>query len=160
MLEQPQADRLGSRQLRELDQHLSLRRDLRQLLHPWLYLVRPDAQVALLSYFEQSTISNAYNFGLATWCPDNYTIHGTGLTTLWCPSDASVEKIRTLTAVAGGYSPPQQTPPGLPIRQAMTNYVPCVGMWGLPYDPWTAIPGWPPPTILGARMPWVVASAR
>jgi prepilin-type N-terminal cleavage/methylation domain-containing protein/prepilin-type processing-associated H-X9-DG protein len=110
-----------------------------------------SAQVALLPYFEGTTISNAYNFSLATWCPDNYTIHGTGLTTLWCPSDASVDKIRTLTAVANGYTPPQMTPPGLPILQAMTNYVPCVGMWGLPYDPWTAIPGWPPPTVTGAQ---------
>jgi prepilin-type N-terminal cleavage/methylation domain-containing protein/prepilin-type processing-associated H-X9-DG protein len=97
-----------------------------------------SAQVALLAYFEQNPLSNAYNFSLATWVPQNYTIHGTGLTTLWCPSDAQVAKVRTLTAVTGGYTPPQQTPNGAPILQAMTNYVPCVGTWGLPYDPWTA----------------------
>jgi prepilin-type N-terminal cleavage/methylation domain-containing protein/prepilin-type processing-associated H-X9-DG protein len=97
-----------------------------------------SAQVALLSYFEESPLFNAYNFSLATWLPDNYTIHGTGLTALWCPSDAQVPKIRTLTAVSGGYTPPQQTPPGAQIFQAMTNYVPCVGTWGLPFDPWTA----------------------
>jgi prepilin-type N-terminal cleavage/methylation domain-containing protein/prepilin-type processing-associated H-X9-DG protein len=96
-----------------------------------------SAQVALLWYYEQSTLANAYNFSLATWLPDNYTIHGTGLTTLWCPSDAGVDKIRTLLAVPGGYTPPQATPPGLAIRQAMTNYVPCVGMWRNPNDPWT-----------------------
>jgi prepilin-type N-terminal cleavage/methylation domain-containing protein/prepilin-type processing-associated H-X9-DG protein len=103
-----------------------------------------SAQVALLAYYEQSTLSNAYNFSLATWLPDNYTIHGTGLSTLWCPSDATIDKTRTLVAVSGGYTPPQATPAGLPIRQAMTNYVPCVGMWGLPYDPWTNLPGFVP----------------
>jgi prepilin-type processing-associated H-X9-DG protein len=96
-------------------------------------------QVALLAYFEQSALANAYNFSLALWLPDNYTIHGTGISTLWCPSDATVEKIRTLTHVAGGYTPPQQTPNGLPIVQAMTNYVPCVGMWGIPQDPFIPI---------------------
>ena len=110
-----------------------------------------SAQVALLSFFEQGSLANAYNFSLATWCPQNYTIHGTGLSTLWCPSDATVDKIRTLTAVAGGYTPPQQTPTGLAIYQAMTNYVPCVGMWGLPYDPWTYLPGLGPPSIQGAQ---------
>ncbi len=96
-----------------------------------------SAQVAILPYFEQSPIANAYNFSLANWITDNYTIHGIGLSSLWCPSDAAVPKIRTLTHVAGGYTPPQQTPPGRPILQAMSNYVPCVGMWGNPYDPWT-----------------------
>jgi prepilin-type processing-associated H-X9-DG protein len=92
-------------------------------------------QVALLPYFEQTVLANAYNFSLATWLPDNYTIHGTGLSTLWCPSDYGIDKIRTLTKVTGGYTPPQQTPTGLPILQAMTNYVPCVGMCGIPQDP-------------------------
>jgi prepilin-type N-terminal cleavage/methylation domain-containing protein/prepilin-type processing-associated H-X9-DG protein len=97
-----------------------------------------SAQVAMLPYLEQIPIANAFNFSLALWLPDNYTIHGTGMTALWCPSDANVPKIRTLAAVAGGYTPPQATPTGQPILQAMTNYVPCVGIWGLPYDPWTA----------------------
>jgi prepilin-type N-terminal cleavage/methylation domain-containing protein/prepilin-type processing-associated H-X9-DG protein len=92
-------------------------------------------QVALLAYFEQTALNNAYNYSLATWLPDNYTIHGTGISTLWCPSDAIIDKTRTLTAVAGGYTPPQQTPVGLPILQAMTNYVPCVGMWAISQDP-------------------------
>jgi prepilin-type N-terminal cleavage/methylation domain-containing protein/prepilin-type processing-associated H-X9-DG protein len=97
-----------------------------------------SAQVALLPYFEQGVLANAYNFSLATWVPQNYTIHGVGLSTLWCPSDSNIDKTRILTAVAGGFTPPHQTPPGSPIYQSMTNYVPCVGMWGLPFDPWTA----------------------
>ena len=96
-----------------------------------------SALVALLPYMEQVPLANAYNFSLALFLPDNYTIHGTGLTGLWCPSDAQVPKIRTLVGVPGGYTPPQMTPTGQPILQAMSNYVPCVGMWGIPYDPWT-----------------------
>jgi prepilin-type N-terminal cleavage/methylation domain-containing protein/prepilin-type processing-associated H-X9-DG protein len=97
-----------------------------------------SAQVAMLNYFEQSSLANAYNYSLATWLPDNYTIHGTGLTALWCPSDAQVPKTRILAAVSGGYTPPQMVPPGQSNTQSMTNYVPCVGMWALPYDPWTS----------------------
>ena len=97
-----------------------------------------SAQVAILPYFEQTSIANAYNFSLATWIVDNYTIHGTGVSGLWCPSDAAIPKIRTLTKVSGGYTPPQETPTGLPIVQAMTNYVPCAGMWAIYYDPWTS----------------------
>jgi prepilin-type N-terminal cleavage/methylation domain-containing protein/prepilin-type processing-associated H-X9-DG protein len=109
-----------------------------------------SSQVALLSYFEQSALANAYNYSLATWLPQNYTIHGTGISGLWCPSDATVDKIRTLVANPG-YTPPQATPTGLPIIQAMSNYVGCVGMWGLPYDPWTYLPGAGPPSIQGAQ---------
>jgi prepilin-type N-terminal cleavage/methylation domain-containing protein/prepilin-type processing-associated H-X9-DG protein len=96
-----------------------------------------SAQVSLLSYFEQTTVANAYNFSMAVWQVDNYTIHGAGINGLWCPSDASVPKIRTLVGVTGGYTPPQETPGSQPIIQAMTNYVPCIGMWGVPYDPWS-----------------------
>jgi prepilin-type N-terminal cleavage/methylation domain-containing protein/prepilin-type processing-associated H-X9-DG protein len=96
-----------------------------------------NTQVALLAYYEQTALANAYNYSLASFLPDNYTIHGTGLSTLWCPSDAAIPKIRILTAVAGGFTPPQGTPTGQPIVQAMSNYVPCCGMWGNPYDPWT-----------------------
>ncbi len=97
-----------------------------------------SAQVSLLSYYEQTSIANAYNFSLALFLPDNYTIHGAGISGLWCPSDASVPKIRTLVDVAGGFTPPQATPSASqPVLQAMSNYVPCVGMWADPYDPWT-----------------------
>src|SRR5277367_2103048 len=55
-----------------------------------------SAQVALLPYYEQTTVANAYNFSLANWQVSNYTIHAVGLSGLWCPSDASVPKTRTL----------------------------------------------------------------
>jgi prepilin-type N-terminal cleavage/methylation domain-containing protein/prepilin-type processing-associated H-X9-DG protein len=96
-----------------------------------------SAQVAILPYFEQTSVANAYNFSMAVWQVSNYTIHAVGLSGLWCPSDASVPKTRTLVGVTGGYTPPQETPTGLPIVQAMSNYVPCVGMWGDFYDPWS-----------------------
>ena len=96
-----------------------------------------NTQVALLAYYEQTTLANAYNYSLASWHVSNYTIHGTGISSLWCPSDAAIPKIRTLIASPNQFTPPQQTPPGQPVMQAMSNYVPCAGMWGNPYDPWT-----------------------
>jgi prepilin-type N-terminal cleavage/methylation domain-containing protein/prepilin-type processing-associated H-X9-DG protein len=96
-----------------------------------------SSPVALLAYYEQAALANAYNFSLALFHVSNYTIHGTGASSLWCPSDASIPKIRTLVGVPGGYKPPQETPPNQPIVQAMSNYVPCVGMWAIPFDPWT-----------------------
>jgi prepilin-type N-terminal cleavage/methylation domain-containing protein/prepilin-type processing-associated H-X9-DG protein len=83
------------------------------------------AMVSLLPYLEQTALSNAYNF-----------IHAAGISTLWCPSDGQISQIRTLTAAAGGFTPPQQTPAGQPIRQACSSYVPCNGMWGTPDNPW------------------------
>jgi prepilin-type N-terminal cleavage/methylation domain-containing protein/prepilin-type processing-associated H-X9-DG protein len=97
----------------------------------------PNTQVALLAYYEQTALANAFNYSLASWFVSNYTIHGTGISTLWCPSDAAIPKIRTLIAGPGQFTPPQQTPPGQPVMQAMSNYVPCAGMWGNPFDPWT-----------------------
>ncbi len=96
-----------------------------------------NTQVALLAYYEQTALANAYNYSLAAWHPDNYTIHGTGIASLWCPSDAAIPKIRTLVGGPGQFAPPQGTPTGQPVIQAMSNYVPCCGMWGNPYDPWT-----------------------
>jgi prepilin-type N-terminal cleavage/methylation domain-containing protein len=96
-----------------------------------------NAVVSMLPYFEQSTTANAYNFSLATWHGANYTNHMIGISGLWCPSDAAIPKVRTIVQVTGGFAPPQEGPTGQPVIQAMSNYVPCVGMWADPYDPWT-----------------------
>jgi len=92
-----------------------------------------NSNVSLLNYYEQTALNNAYNYSACLWCPENYTIHAVGLTTLWCPSDQNVDKIRNLGS--SGFAPPM-LPATLPPRQAMSNYVPCVGMWGVFNDPW------------------------
>ena len=45
-----------------------------------------NTQVALLAYYEQTALANAYNYSLASWLPDNYTIHGTGLSVSGVPA--------------------------------------------------------------------------
>jgi len=46
--------------------------------------------VALLGYYEQTALYNAYNAQLGMFCDDNATVSGTGVSTLWCPSDGSI----------------------------------------------------------------------
>ena len=79
---------------------------------------------------------------LQNWHPDNFTIHGTGI------SEALVSqrcrdpcKIRTLVGCGLADSPVSSqgidVPPANLSSRRCRNYVPCCGMWGNPYDPWT-----------------------
>jgi len=43
--------------------------------------------IALLSFFEQSPVANAWNFSVNYQGPENSTVTQTGLSSLWCPSD-------------------------------------------------------------------------
>jgi prepilin-type N-terminal cleavage/methylation domain-containing protein/prepilin-type processing-associated H-X9-DG protein len=46
--------------------------------------------VALLPQLEQQPLFNAINFNMNMWNAPNFTIHGVGINTLWCPSDYQV----------------------------------------------------------------------
>jgi prepilin-type N-terminal cleavage/methylation domain-containing protein/prepilin-type processing-associated H-X9-DG protein len=94
------------------------------------------AMVSLLSYFEQSALANAYNFSLYNFAAENYTIHAAGISTLWCPSDGAINQIRTLSGGAVSFTVSAEAPSGQPVRQAASSYVPCVGMWAIPENPW------------------------
>jgi prepilin-type N-terminal cleavage/methylation domain-containing protein/prepilin-type processing-associated H-X9-DG protein len=48
--------------------------------------------VAMLGYLEQQPLYNAVNFSINVQNPINQTIESTGLSTLWCPSDATVSR--------------------------------------------------------------------
>jgi len=48
------------------------------------------ALIHLLPYFEQLQVYNAFNTSLSFNDLDNTTTHGTGISTLWCPSDGTV----------------------------------------------------------------------
>jgi prepilin-type N-terminal cleavage/methylation domain-containing protein len=50
----------------------------------------PSFYLGLLPFLEQGTLSNAYNFSLHPYQPQNSTMQGTGMTALWCPSDPDV----------------------------------------------------------------------
>jgi prepilin-type N-terminal cleavage/methylation domain-containing protein len=54
--------------------------------------------VALLPYYEQGSLFNAYNFSVMNWGDINATVDGTGIATLWCPSDGSIQGYRVIFA--------------------------------------------------------------
>jgi prepilin-type N-terminal cleavage/methylation domain-containing protein/prepilin-type processing-associated H-X9-DG protein len=65
--------------------------------------------VGLTNYFEQQQVYNAYNFSVNAYDFSNLTIHGVGISTLWCPSDPKVSDVQDLSAsitAATGQSPP------------------------------------------------------
>jgi prepilin-type N-terminal cleavage/methylation domain-containing protein/prepilin-type processing-associated H-X9-DG protein len=97
----------------------------------------PTVAVSLLPYYEQSATFSAYNFSLAVYHISNYTIHKVGVSSLWCPSDPAIPVIRSITMPPATYTPPQEVPPGQPNLQAASSYLPCVGMWSTPSDPWS-----------------------
>jgi len=48
--------------------------------------------VSLLPFYEQGTVYNSYNTSVHFTWMDNSTATGSGISTLWCPSDGSVSK--------------------------------------------------------------------
>ena len=46
--------------------------------------------VRLLPMLEQQTTYDATNFSLTSYDPQNYTLAGAGIATLWCPSDYGI----------------------------------------------------------------------
>jgi prepilin-type N-terminal cleavage/methylation domain-containing protein/prepilin-type processing-associated H-X9-DG protein len=57
--------------------------------------------VAMLGQLEQQPLYNAVNFSLNIQMPGNQTIYLTGLNTLWCPSDATIDRIVNTGAYEG-----------------------------------------------------------
>jgi prepilin-type N-terminal cleavage/methylation domain-containing protein/prepilin-type processing-associated H-X9-DG protein len=50
------------------------------------------AFVALLPYFEQTAMANAYNYSIGSFDVANRTVLASGIASLWCPSDPSVSQ--------------------------------------------------------------------
>ena len=78
--------------------------------------------VALLAYMEQAPLYSAFNTSLAYRCDPNVTISGTGLGTLWCPSDTQIAGV-FYTEPAGTHGK------GLPQNFYFTSYAGCYGEW-------------------------------
>jgi prepilin-type N-terminal cleavage/methylation domain-containing protein/prepilin-type processing-associated H-X9-DG protein len=92
--------------------------------------------VALLPYFEQGPLYNAYNTSVQGFGDTNSTIDGTGIATLWCPSDGSIAGYRAT------YAPGETSFNNLPHPVCYSNYRGNWGYWtGNPTGnapPWTA----------------------
>jgi prepilin-type N-terminal cleavage/methylation domain-containing protein/prepilin-type processing-associated H-X9-DG protein len=89
---------------------------------------------ALFQFMEQQQIYNAVNFSLNAFLPDNNTIHGFGVSSLWCPSDATISQKTTLPDTDMFGVPAGQHP----IMQ-YSSYGGNTGTWGI----------LPPPNVSG-----------
>ena len=75
--------------------------------------------VAILPFLDQAPLFNAVNFRESISVdPENYTVRGVGLSTLWCPSDPSVSQAVTN---------PNFADPNHPI--AFSSYAGSAGPW-------------------------------
>jgi prepilin-type N-terminal cleavage/methylation domain-containing protein/prepilin-type processing-associated H-X9-DG protein len=81
--------------------------------------------VALLTYYEQGPLWNAYNSLVPAFTAENATVDGTGNATLWCPSDGSINGERFIYTT-GIYDT-------IPHPMCYSNYR---GNWGY----WTGSP--------------------
>ena len=78
--------------------------------------------VALLTYYEQAPLYNSYNTSLEVTGDTNSTVNGTGIATLWCPSDGSIAGYRATFAPGEGNN-------NLPLPMCYSNYRGCWGYW-------------------------------
>jgi prepilin-type N-terminal cleavage/methylation domain-containing protein/prepilin-type processing-associated H-X9-DG protein len=87
--------------------------------------VIPDAMcfshgpfVAMLPQFERQPLFNAMNFDRNVYTPANTTVFATGINTLWCPSDPTIDQ-----PVSGLFSPTLQA------QAYLTSYNCSTGTW-------------------------------
>jgi|SRR5271157_5207695 len=76
--------------------------------------------VALLPYYEQGPLFNAYNSSVENLGDINSTVDAAGVATLWCPSDGSIQGYRATLAPGAVYN-------NLPLPMCFSNYR---GNWG------------------------------
>src|SRR5262249_2241194 len=76
--------------------------------------------VRSLNDLEQSPLYNAANFAVSAYNPSNVTVATTGLSVLWCHSDASVPEGEPLDPTYYSYRPAG-------ARQVFTSYAACSG---------------------------------
>jgi prepilin-type N-terminal cleavage/methylation domain-containing protein/prepilin-type processing-associated H-X9-DG protein len=108
--------------------------------YSWAIGPEQSTFVSMLSQFEQSTLYNAMNFSRSIYSGPNSTVFATGLTTLWCPSDAQIIGKRSSFGV-------YTDNPNLTV--CYTSYRGCTGTWN-PYL--YQYCGWVNPVIYPASM--------
>jgi len=80
--------------------------------------------VSMLGQLEQQPLYNSVNFSRMIYASANYTIYGTGLDVLWCPSDPSIRALVQFPF----YEPP------LTCTVRYTSYAGCTGVFNT--EPW------------------------
>jgi len=76
---------------------------------------------ALLQYFEQGTLANAYNFSCNYRCDPNGTVSAAAISTLWCPSDTEVAGVVYVETPSSRHN--------LPWPVTFTSYSGSYGQW-------------------------------
>jgi prepilin-type processing-associated H-X9-DG protein len=82
--------------------------------------------VNISGFFEQTVIFNNINFNLNMYDAVNTTISGIGVSSLWCPSDATVSQSHQYSA-----SDNAALEPGVPLLMYYASYAGCTGTWFL-----------------------------
>jgi prepilin-type N-terminal cleavage/methylation domain-containing protein/prepilin-type processing-associated H-X9-DG protein len=62
----------------------------------WFGYIQGSLFIPLMPHLEQQPLFNAVNFDVDFWSASNFSIHTTGVGTLWCPSDPVVSLPKTL----------------------------------------------------------------
>jgi prepilin-type N-terminal cleavage/methylation domain-containing protein/prepilin-type processing-associated H-X9-DG protein len=77
--------------------------------------------VSMLAQFEQTSLFNAMNFSRSIYSIANATIYLSGVSTLWCPSDGTVNRtVSNVGAMSADY-------PNGTVK--LTSYAGCFGTW-------------------------------
>ncbi len=84
--------------------------------------------VSVLPYFEQQALYSAYNTNMTWGNLANLTAHATGISTLWCPSDATVSQPATGSADSFFFAWEAATYPN-PVKVQFSSYAACTGDW-------------------------------
>jgi prepilin-type N-terminal cleavage/methylation domain-containing protein/prepilin-type processing-associated H-X9-DG protein len=82
----------------------------------------PGNFIAMASFLEQPQVFNAANFSIGFFYPDNNTVFATGIKTLWCPSDGTIDQkydIPDGNYVSGAH----------PYYVQYSSYAGCTGTW-------------------------------
>jgi len=82
--------------------------------------------VHLTPYLEQNQLFNSINFMEDIYYNVNLTVHGIGTSTLWCPSDATIQEIQTLDGASAFF---EVVPAGMSARMAYSSYAGVCGPW-------------------------------
>ncbi len=98
------------------------------------YIYSQSVFVNMANYMEQPAVYNAFNFSIDDQSPQNVTVAGIGVSTVWCPSDASVNGGYTMDSTLASF---YYVSPGK-FKQQVTSYAGCEGTWAQGTPPDTA----------------------
>jgi prepilin-type N-terminal cleavage/methylation domain-containing protein len=97
-----------------------------ELITPCSYTHEQSFLVGLTPYLEQAQVFNSYNTALRVYDFGNITLHGVGISALWCPSDPKVADPRDISSAF--VNPPQ------PFIMRYNSYKGNSGTWFSPGD--------------------------